>query len=75
MAIHPSDEVLEGMNEWCKEHHGASGLTQRVRDSTIGMAEAQTQVLEFIKEHTEYQSAQLAGNRCAHTCTSAYVGG
>jgi oligoribonuclease len=43
-AIHHSDKVLDGMNEWCKVHHGASGLTQRVRDSTISMEEAQKQV-------------------------------
>jgi hypothetical protein len=29
IAIHQSDEVLDTMNEWCIEHHGKSGLTQR----------------------------------------------
>ena len=33
------------MNEWCQEHHGASGLVQAVRDSTVTMAEAEQQVL------------------------------
>ena len=35
IVIHQPDEVLTGMNEWCIDHHGKSGLTQRVRDSTI----------------------------------------
>ena len=50
------------MNDWCQEHHGASGLTQKVRESTTSLEEAEEAVLAFITEHTEYQSAQLAGN-------------
>lgn len=63
LAIHQSDEVLNGMNAWCIEHHGASGLTERVRDSTIGMQEAEDQVLAFVKKHVpEPKVALLAGN-------------
>jgi oligoribonuclease (3'-5' exoribonuclease) len=32
------------MNDWCKEHHGRSGLTQRVRESATSLAEAEQQV-------------------------------
>ena len=35
IVIHQPDEVLASMNEWCIEQHGKSGLTQRVKDSTI----------------------------------------
>lgn len=61
-AIHHPDSVLDGMNDWCKEHHGKSGLTQRVRDSTVSMAEAEEALLDFISRHTEEGMAQLAGN-------------
>lgn len=44
IAIHHPDSVLEGMNDWCKEHHNKSGLVQRVRDSTISLQEAEQQV-------------------------------
>ena len=27
IVIHQSDEVLDGMNEWCVKQHGESGLT------------------------------------------------
>jgi oligoribonuclease len=51
------------MNDWCKEHHGKSGLTQRVRESKVSMKEAEEAVLEFVKEHVPDQGmAQLAGN-------------
>ncbi|KAI8470911.1 MAG: ribonuclease H-like domain-containing protein [Monoraphidium minutum] len=62
LVIHHPEEVLDNMNDWCKEHHGKSGLTQRVRDSTVTLEEAEKQVLEFVAAHTEYQAAQLAGN-------------
>lgn len=44
LAIHHPESVIEGMNDWCKEHHGKSGLTQRVRESTISPEEAEKQV-------------------------------
>lgn len=28
LEIHQPDAVLESMNDWCKQHHGASGLTK-----------------------------------------------
>ena len=28
LTIHHPEDVLQGMNEWCIEHHGKSGLTQ-----------------------------------------------
>ena len=35
LVIHHPDEVLARMNDWCIQHHGKSGLTEMVRDSTI----------------------------------------
>ncbi|KXZ56133.1 hypothetical protein GPECTOR_1g112 [Gonium pectorale] len=61
-AIHHDDSVLESMNDWCKEHHGKSGLTQRVRESAVSLREAEDQLLAFIQEHVEENAAQLAGN-------------
>ena len=44
LAIHHPDSVLGEMNSWCIEHHGESGLTQRCRESTLSMEEAESQV-------------------------------
>ena len=44
MAIHHGEGVLAGMNEWSTQQHGASGLTQRCRESTTSMREAEDQV-------------------------------
>lgn len=62
LALHASDEVLGRMDEWNTKTHGASGLTERCRESTLTVEEAEAQVLSFVREHTTYQGALLAGN-------------
>lgn len=62
LVIHHPDEVLEAMNEWCVTHHGASGLTARVKASTISTAEAEQLTLEFVKQHCPAGTTPLAGN-------------
>ena len=38
LVIHQADAVLAVMDDWNTKHHGGSGLTQRVRESTISDA-------------------------------------
>lgn len=61
-AIHQSDEVLENMNEWCIEHHGNSGLTQRCRESQISLAQATEQSLAFIAKYVNAGKSPMCGN-------------
>ena len=63
IAIHQPDSVLTNMNEWSQEHHAASGLTQRSRDSKVSLRQAEDQVLAFLQEHIPKPgTAVLAGN-------------
>ena len=62
LVIHQSDEVLHGMNAWCVEQHGKSGLTQRVRASDVSLAAAEDAVLAFVERHTTAGTAPIAGN-------------
>lgn len=62
IAIHQSNEVLELMDDWNKQHHSASGLVLRVRESKIGCAEAEQQTLEFIRKYCPPRSSPLCGN-------------
>lgn len=66
LVIHQPDALLEGMDAWNKEHHGRSGLIDRVKASTLSEAEAEEQVLAFIKKHTEEKASPLAGNSIHH---------
>mmetsp|Transcript_33603 Transcript_33603/g.63179 ORF Transcript_33603/g.63179 Transcript_33603/m.63179 type:complete len:223 (-) Transcript_33603:157-825(-) len=62
LVVHQPEEVLEGMNEWCVEHHGKSGLTEAVRASALSMRDAELQVLEFVRAHVPYKKGVVAGN-------------
>ena len=62
LVLHQSNEVLDAMDEWNTSHHGQSGLTQRVRESTINEAQASAALLTFLEEHTKKKKAPLAGN-------------
>ncbi len=62
LAIHQSDDVLNNMNEWCIEHHGQSGLTQRCRQSTTSIEQASTETLAFIKPYVTKGKSPMCGN-------------
>lgn len=61
-AIHQSDAQLDLMDAWNKGTHGRSGLTERVRASTITEADAERQLLEFIGRYVPKQSTPMCGN-------------
>ncbi|XP_044078398.1 small fragment nuclease isoform X2 [Siniperca chuatsi] len=62
LIINQPEKLLEGMSEWCKEHHGKSGLTQAVRDSKITLEQAEYEFLSFVRQHTPPGQCPLAGN-------------
>ncbi|MCM0612749.1 oligoribonuclease [Marinobacter sediminum] len=62
IAVHQPDSLLDSMDEWCTNTHGASGLTRRVKESTIDEAEAEQQTLEFLRRHLEPGKSPLCGN-------------
>ena len=63
LVIHQPDEILAAMDDWNTKHHGASGLTQRVRESAVDDADAEAQTLAFINAHVSSRERPvLAGN-------------
>ncbi|KAL3693416.1 hypothetical protein R1sor_007067 [Riccia sorocarpa] len=62
LIINQPDDALAGMNDWCQEHHTASGLVEGVRRSTISEQEAEQQVLDFVNQYVIGGKAQIAGN-------------
>ncbi|MBI2572869.1 oligoribonuclease [Candidatus Woesearchaeota archaeon] len=62
IIIHHTKEQLSKMNDWCKQHHKASGLTQEALDATLTLKQAESQLLNFIKKYTQPQSSPLCGN-------------
>ncbi|XP_064462165.1 oligoribonuclease, mitochondrial-like isoform X2 [Ornithodoros turicata] len=62
VVVHQPDDVLESMNEWCKENHGQSGLTQACKESKMTVEEAEKVMLDFVCQYTPPGKCPLAGN-------------
>ncbi|MZR62533.1 oligoribonuclease [Alcanivorax sp. DP30] len=62
LAVHQSNELLDGMDEWNTEHHNNSGLVKRVQESRISEMQAQAQTLDFLKEYVEPGMSPMCGN-------------
>lgn len=62
IAIHQSDDILAGMDEWNTRTHGQSGLTRRVRESRIETAEAEALTLAFLEEWVPKGASPICGN-------------
>lgn len=66
LVIHADDEALAGMPEVVQKMHAHSGLTEEVRAATLTLAEAEQQVLAYIKRFVpEARAAPLCGNSIA----------
>ena len=61
-AVHQSEAALAGMYEWKQTHHGNSGLINRVRNSQISTAEAESLTLDFLKNWLPPRTSPMCGN-------------
>ncbi|MRV72445.1 oligoribonuclease [Duganella sp. FT92W] len=61
-AIHQSDETLDKMDAWNKGTHGRSGLTDRVKASTVTEAQAEAELIAFMKQWVPKGKAPMCGN-------------
>lgn len=61
-AIHQSDEALAGMDEWNTRQHGQSGLTERVRQSSVDEATAERLTMEFLSTWVPSRASPMCGN-------------
>lgn len=61
-AIHQSDELLNGMDEWNTQHHGQSGLINRVRASNISETQAEEETIAFLAQYLKAGESPMCGN-------------
>ena len=61
-AIQHSESRLKAMDDWNREHHGASGLWSRVLSSTTSMPDAEKETLEFLSQWTLRGTSPICGN-------------
>jgi oligoribonuclease len=66
VVIHADDTALDGMPDVVREMHAKSGLTEEVRRSTVSLADAEAQVLDYVRTYVpDPRTAPLAGNSIA----------
>ena len=66
IVIHAEDAVLDTMPDIVREMHANSGLTPLVRASSVTVAEAEAQVLDYVRRHIpDARTAPLCGNSIA----------
>jgi len=62
IAIHTDESRLLAMDEWNTEHHGASGLLDRVRASRHQLADAERETLAFLADWIAPGKSPMCGN-------------
>ncbi len=62
MVIHQSDELLGKMDAWNKGTHGRSGLIDKVKASTLSEADAESQLLTFLRRYVSKGKSPMCGN-------------
>jgi len=60
-AVYQPSEVLSNMNDWCKQHHGASGLTGRISQGITEDA-LDTKLCDLADRYFQNTPIILAGN-------------
>lgn len=61
-AVYQSDAALDAMDAWNKGTHGKSGLIDRVKASIVDEAQAEAQVIEFLKQYVGSNKSPMCGN-------------
>ncbi|MES9969816.1 MAG: oligoribonuclease [Candidatus Thiodiazotropha sp.] len=62
IAIHQPQQRLDAMDEWNQRQHGASGLIERVQQSTYNEAKAEAETLEFLRQYLPAGASPMCGN-------------
>ena len=62
LAVHQSNAALDAMDAWNKGTHGRSGLIDRVKASSTDEAQAEAQVIEFLKQYVARGKSPMCGN-------------
>ncbi len=62
LAIHQSQSVMDGMDDWNTRQHGDSGLTERVLQSDVTARQAELATLEFLAQWVEAGASPMCGN-------------
>ena len=62
LVVHQPAEILDAMDSWNRATHGKSGLTDKVRASTLSESDAENQLIAFLSKFVPQGKSPLCGN-------------
>ena len=62
LVVHQDDVTLAAMDSWNQSTHGRTGLTAKVKASTLDEAAAEQQMLGFLREHVPARVSPMCGS-------------
>ena len=62
LAIKQTDEILNAMDQWNQTHHGATGLIQKVKNSSISEFDAEAETIQFLERYSKKNTSPMCGN-------------
>ena len=62
LVVHQDDVTLAAMDSWNQSTHARTGLTSKVRASTLDEATAEQQMLAFLREYVPPRVSPMCGN-------------
>lgn len=62
LVIHQPAEIMDAMDNWNRSTHGKSGLTDKVRASTLNESDAEDLLIAFLSQYVPLGKSPLCGN-------------
>ena len=62
LVVHQDDATLGGMDSWNQSTHARTGLTDKVKASTLIEKDVEERMLAFLREHVPAKASPMCGN-------------
>jgi oligoribonuclease len=62
LVVHQDDATLGGMDSWNQSTHARTGLTDKVKASTLIEKDVEERMLAFLREHVPPKASPMCGN-------------
>jgi oligoribonuclease len=62
LVVHQDDATLGGMDSWNQSTHARTGLTEKVKVSTLVEKDVEDRMLAFLGEHVPPKASPMCGN-------------
>ena len=62
LVVHQDGDTLSGMDAWNQSTHARTGLTDKVKLSTLAEKDVEERMLEFLREYVPPKTSPMCGN-------------